>query len=1070
MSQNALVIYRSSAGSGKTYTLVMEYLKLVLNKPSLYSRILAITFTNKATEEMKSRIIDALVDLASYDPEKNENDEFIKTVSLQTGLSPQQTAARAIKVLDHILHDYSSFSVSTIDSFFSKLVRSLSRELHLPVKVDLELDTDYVATEITDLMFSDLNKNNSIRRWLTDYVFDKMDQEKGWSLRNDIHYIAKFLFRDEYRELFPDESHPPDNNFISKLRSTINDFESSMANAAGRFESILERENLEVSDFLYGKGGVAGYLLKLKNKIPYDKYQPGSRASDAFEKPEKWVGKSSPHRDRIIALAESDLMAIGTEITSTLESKYKKYLSAKSVYATAYMAGILGTLDEKLTQYRDENEVLLISDNNILLSKAIGNQDAPFIYEKSGNRYSHFMLDEFQDTSTFQWSNLRPLIENSLGEGNFTLIVGDAKQSIYRWRGGNMSLLQEGISRHLKIWEPITQHLKLDANYRSREIIVNFNNRFFEIAPHTLMLPPDTSADSASYQPSALKQDWKKGMPGEGFVRFRFFENHDENVDTETGEITDEIKWKDLADEETFNTIQQLWSEGFQPRDIAILTRKNIDAKNITSYLISKGINRIISPESMQLNQSDKVLFLISALTFINDTTDDVALSYMVYHRLFLSGTRQTMHPDEVLSASRYDKLGFLQGNFSSRIPSFSRMPLYDLCEELTRIFDLCKSPDAYIQRFLDLIIEYSGKYQGNISEFLEWWNENQEKESCSVIIPSGENAIRVMTIHKSKGLQFPVVIIPYGEWELEPHSGNVIWVKSDEPPFNERKAHPVKVSSVLSQSLFSESYDREITLSKIDNLNLFYVACTRAEEHLYVFTAKSDSAKAGRDKMSDFIHKTLYADENWAQQIAENNEQLFELGICNPPLHKLRKEDTESPELKKWISVPWDGRIGIAVNRKKVLSSDPEIADTAYGLMFHDLASGVTVKSDAGTIIEDYFKSKAKPEETIIKKLSQDLSVFIQIADERNWFRPDAETLTETEILMQDGSILRPDRVIISDEEVIVVDYKTGAAENSHEDQIRRYADILKEMGYLKIKMYLVYPSANHVNEISVN
>lgn len=1068
MAQNALVIYRSSAGSGKTYTLVMEYLKLVLGKPSLYNRILAITFTNKATEEMKSRIVEALVQLASFNPENQTPDDFILSVSGQTGLSPEQLKNRSHQVLDHILHDYSSFSVSTIDSFFSKLVRTLSRELHLPVKVDLELDTDFVAAEITEMMFGDLNQNENIRKWLTDYVFDKIDQEKGWTLRYDIHNVAKFLFRDEYRELFPDESHPPDIHFISKLKSIIHDFESSMANAAIRFESILYRENLEAADFVYGNAGVAGYLLRLKNKLPYEKYQPGKRALDAFHSAEKWAGKNSPLRERIIALAESELMEIGSGITNLLESKYKKYLSAKSVYSTAYMAGILGTLDEKLTRFRDENEMLLISDNNILLSKAIGNQDAPFIYEKSGNRYSHFMLDEFQDTSTFQWNNLRPLIENSLGEGNFTLIVGDAKQSIYRWRGGNMSLLQEGISRQLHIWAPITRHLKLDANYRSREIIVSFNNRFFEIAPHTLMLPPETSPESVSYQPSALKQEWKKGVPGEGFVRFRFFEKQDENIDTETGEVTEEIKWKDLADEETFATIQHLYSIGFQPRDIAILTRKNDDAKSITSFLISKGINRIISPESMQLNQSDKVLFLINALAYINDSTDDVALSYLVYHHLFHNETEQTMHPDEVLSAKRHVKLRFLPAPFSAKLSLFARMPLYDLCEELNRMFGLCASPDAYIQRFLDLIIEYSGKYQGNISEFLEWWNENQEKESCSVIIPSGENAIRVMTIHKSKGLQFPVVIMPYGEWDLEPHARNVIWVKSDEPPFNERKAHPVKVSSMLAQSIFSESYDREITLSKIDNLNLFYVACTRAEEHLYVFTAKSDGTKEGRDKVSDFIHKTLQADENWAKQIDENKDQVFELGISNPPMRKARKEDTGSSELHKWISVPWDERIGIAVNRKKVLSSDPEIADTAYGILFHDLASAVTRKTDAGTVMDDFFKSKQKPDESTMQKLHHDLSAFIQMAEERNWFRTDAETLIETEILMEDGSILRPDRVIISDEEVIVIDYKTGAVENKHVIQVRQYADTLKEMGYRKISMYLVYPSTKQVTEVS--
>jgi ATP-dependent exoDNAse (exonuclease V) beta subunit len=272
----------------------------------------------------------------------------------------------------------------------------------------------------------------------------------------------------------------------------------------------------------------------------------------------------------------------------------------------------------------------------------------------------------------------------------------------------------------------------------------------------------------------------------------------------------------------------------------------------------------------------------------------------------------------------------------------------------------------------------------------------------------------------------------------------------------------------MLKQSLFSESYAKEITLSKIDNLNLFYVACTRAEEHLYVFTEKIAEDKQGGSKMSDFISATLLADESWQQLMNEKNGNVFELGKCSPPLRKVRKEDAGSAVLSKWISVPWHERIGIAVNRKKVLSTDPEIADTGYGLLFHDLASGLNSKMDTRLLIDEYFISKQLPDETTIQKLKQDLDTFIQIAEERNWFRSDAETLTETEMLLQDGSIMRPDRIIISDEEVIVIDYKTGAAEDKHEIQVRQYAGVLKEMGYQQIKMYLVYPSENRVTEVS--
>ncbi|MBK6641692.1 MAG: hypothetical protein IPG39_10855 [Bacteroidetes bacterium] len=329
-------------------------------------------------------------------------------------------------------------------------------------------------------------------------------------------------------------------------------------------------------------------------------------------------------------------------------------------------------------------------------------------------------------------------------------------------------------------------------------------------------------------------------------------------MDTDTGEMTSAEKWKDQASEATVTTIHKLFETGYEPGDIAILVRQNSDAKQITQFLIENGIDRIISPESMQLNHSAKIQFLINIFKFINDRTNAIALTYAVYYLRVLAAKSETTSLHELFAASSSEKIAILPQSFRNRIMEFRKLPLYELSEEITDIFGLNTSPDAYLQRFLDVILEYIRTNPPDIANFLEWWEENENKDSCSVIIPSGENAIRVMSIHKSKGLQFPVVIMPFADWDLKPSKELTLWVRSEVPPFNDATAHPIKFSGLLENSLFDEEYQNELNANYIDNLNILYVAFTRAEKQLYVFSKKPGDKYSSTNKTGVFLMEVL--------------------------------------------------------------------------------------------------------------------------------------------------------------------------------------------------------------------
>ena len=469
------LIYRSSAGSGKTYTLVKEYLKLVLSEPDSFKNVLAVTFTNKSAAEMKSRIISSLVKLSRGE------DENLKQILINEGLKVNIETSSA-GVLKNILHRYSYFSVSTIDSFFHRIIRSFARELKLQLGYNIELNQNDVLDKITDKLLDDAGIDADLTGFLEDYIYYSIDDEKGWKIDLKIKELAREIFTERYliktggaNDLL--ESRIKLKEFIGTLFAIKNEFESRMKLIADDSVKLLDHFEPIIDDFPYKKAGFMNYLV---NKIAKGEYEPGSRAREAAAEISKWTNKNT--NPKVKQAAGGGLFDLLKAAVENYDKNFIKYNTASQLIKTIYITGIFKDLINKLKKYRDENNVLMISDINNILLKVISGESSPFIYEKTGSYYKNFLIDEFQDTSTFQWQNFLPLIENSLSENNTSLIVGDVKQSIYRWRNGNMKLLLEDVKNDLSGFLPVIQEENLNKNFRSKKGIVDFNNSFFNAA------------------------------------------------------------------------------------------------------------------------------------------------------------------------------------------------------------------------------------------------------------------------------------------------------------------------------------------------------------------------------------------------------------------------------------------------------------------------------------------------------------------------------------------------------------------------------------------------------------
>lgn len=883
-----LTLYKSSAGSGKTFTLVKEYLRLCLEDPDRFKKVVAITFTNAAAAEMKERILQRLKSLSSG------TDFAFEEILRQDGVS-EQAIRNAPVLLEKILYNYSHFNIGTIDSFFHRILRAFSKELGLPMGFDIFLDTDDALTYAVDNLLHRSHTQADVHKVLTAFVQEKVNNGQSWHIREDLMQMANELIKDNAM-LRGDASLEDIFAFAGQLREMIHAFEKEMDTIGAETIRQLAQQGLGVDDFSNKSAGPAGYFQKIRRVKK--EYEPGKRFTEAMDDEKKWLTAASLKSAQAKGLQEAVknvLMSAGRDALRLYEEKYPAYLTAKEVHRSVYTFAVYEELNKILEEYRTDKEVVLISDFTKILARHILQEDIGFIYSKIGARYEHFLIDEFQDTSSLQWFGLRPLIENAVAQGSSCLVVGDSKQAIYRWRGGEVELIEHGITE--RDFRDYSRELRLSQNFRSRHEVIAFNNRFFNEVKN--LFPAGQSEfqtlrkifDDASQQPGSANAG--------GYVEINFLLKEGNRKET----------FMSKSEEIILRHVHDCLTSGYRLRDIAMLVRSGAEASSLARMFVEEGL-AFVTQDSLSIDHSPAIRLLFSVLAYLDDHADELARTqtaflYLTYFKN--SGTHTTPF-HEILNGNKSENSDSpaegLPTEFTERLAQLSSMPVYEIVENAIRIFNLNDKPDAYLQRFQDLVLEFTLSQGYGIRAFLEWWKEGH----YSVILPEDQDAIRILTIHKSKGLEYPVVMIPYASWDFKSARSDLIWVQPDEEPFNSFPALPVHASETLSRSLFSEAYGRESAHIAIDNLNLLYVAFTRAKDRLYVNSQAYKEQREEVKNIAQVIAGVLLRDDQYGK------EDKISFGDPIPnPVRKERSDSADTLELPEYIATDWSDRVKLA-------------------------------------------------------------------------------------------------------------------------------------------------------------
>ena len=1047
-----LTIYRASAGAGKTHKLTGEYLMLLFSQPGAYRRILAVTFTNKATDEMKTRIVQELYHLAS-----GRASDYIQLLSSAYSLTERQVREQARKILVAILHDYSAFNISTIDRFFQQTMRAFTREIGLQGGYGIEMDQELVLTEAIDNLLADLEKPESkdLLGWLLRFAENKIEDGGGWSLRQDIMSLSREVFKESYKAFSEEVGKDIADKqaldaYKNELYAIIRSVEAEAKRLGEEGVALLKQFALQPSDF---KGGSRSPFFYFEKLAKGEMKEPTATFQALPDNPDAYTTKTTPPglRQIIGCVYEEGLNACVKNIVS-LFANLTAYNTAREIVRYYYTLGILTDISRQIAFYREEKNVMLIADTTELLNKVISGSDAPFIYEKTGTHVDHYMIDEFQDTSGMQWNNFRPLVEESLANGRANLIVGDVKQSIYRFRNSDWKLLDEQVRRDFEE-EQVREETLMD-NWRSCRHIVEFNNAFFTAAPAILqdlynealknssLSEEERTAFSARIM--AAYDDSSQRVPPpfqkkDGHVRIDFLSG-DEDKD-----------WKQEAMERLPATLERLQDSGYA------LVRTNQEgalvADTLLAYKEEHPSDRynydIISDDALFVGSSPAVRFLIAVLRYLRNPEDRTNRKLAMYAYQVLTGKFGESEADE---------------SVFQNLQSISRQSLYEVTEGLFRNFSAYfpETEQVFVQAFLDMVSEYAQKESADLNRFLRWWDETGYRKTIAT--PDGQNAIRILTVHKSKGLGFKVVIIPFGDWEIDhkPTKPVILWCHPEKKPFDRLHLVPVRYGQILSSTIFAKDYFKERLHAFIDNLNTLYVAFTRSKEELIVFSPRP--RKINKEGKVEKI--TSIADLLWAGVETDIEDDTFERGEWWHPASGRTAEDTlEEIPMSRLYSVSPDDRLQLRLHGKGFFFDN---ARRKHGTLMHEVLSRIRTPKDIPASVESYRLAGVINREEAAELISR-LEELLQAEEVKAWYDGSARVLNEVDILFGKGLSKRPDRVIIKGGKVIVVDYKFGERQDKrHPNQVRNYLQLIRKMGFERVDGYLWYVELGKIEAVN--
>ena len=1071
-----LTVYKASAGSGKTFTLATEYIKLVVQDPQCYRNILAVTFTNKATEEMKMRILSQLYGIWKQLP---DSDKYKKVIREKTGLSDTVISERAGMALGYLLHNYNYFRVETIDTFFQGVLRNLARELDLTANLRIGLNDSQVEELAVDQLIEDLHTTDILLQWLLKYIMDNISDDKSWNVIGQIKAFGKTIFHDNYKNVsntLRQKMEEPGffDRYTARLKELRQSAEERMKGFAQDFFDTIASEGLTIDDFSYGKSGICGFFLKLQDGV-FDESSVGKRVIDSMGDPEKWCKKTHPRKELIYSLADSSLGQILRMAFEERPRQWKIYQSADITLRHLSQLRLLGSIEKKVRELNESANRFLLSDTQQLLHALIDGSDTPFIFEKIGSQLQHVMIDEFQDTSTVQWQNFKVLLSETMSQEDAeNLIVGDVKQSIYRWRSGDWRLLND-IQAQFPDPEAQLDIRTLSTNYRSQRNIIEFNNLFFSTAAQLeyLALQDDPEATALQRAYEDVEQTVPDKLEENGLIHIQLLpsEDYQENTLRQIADIVCDLRDKDI-----------------KPSEMAILVRSNASIPLIADYFTKHLPDiRIVSDEAFRLDASVAVNLLVEALHLITHPDDSLAKADIakLYQCYVLES--QTTDNELLLSTNPLDEL--LPEAYINHFEELLNFSLYELTERLYTIFGLnrLKGQSAYLCAFYDQLVSFTTENSTGIDAFVTEWEENL----CAKTIQSDEiDGIRLISIHKSKGLEFDHVIIPFCDWQLEKSQGNILWCQPDEAPFNELPIIPIDYNQKqMMGTIYEDDYRHEHLQNTVDNLNLLYVAFTRASQSLFVIGKRH--AKNSRSVLIEQV-LPLVAEKKPTAILSgienENEPLVFSFGS----LMVRTAEDTSCTNLSPNPFLQQTTTIGIDIdtfdnpvsfrqsNRSKdfISQQDEENDDQQQrqyiqtGSILHQIFSTIRTSADIDVALKRLqLEGILYDEQITAEKISSMLRKRLQNPRVADWFSDRWTLFNECTILtVEDGEVIerRPDRVMTDGNEWVVVDFKFGSPKDEYHDQVRQYMQLLADMGHSNIKGFLWFVYSNKITEVS--
>jgi ATP-dependent helicase/nuclease subunit A len=1005
---------------------------------------------------MKDRILEYLNAFARGS--SNELSEELRESLKLDQATFQQYAQEAQSA---ILHKYDQFSISTIDAFFQKVIRSFTREAGLVGDYRLEVEQDAVLEEVIDNLMDELGTNKELTDWVVEFAKENLENERAWDVRSSLIEFASEIFREEFKDIEDDVLRSTsDRKYFHDLRKNLlnerNYFIKNGEALAKRALSIMAEEGWTEADVKYGKtSGLAGFL----ERYAYDKtvkkeLKPSVRIRDEFTIAANWPNSKLANPKRMVEVAEQKLVPIIRELIQLYDSHFNKSLSADIVLQNLYVFGLVADISRKLKEYKDENNLMLLADAPKFLNGVIQDSDTPFIYEKVGSFYRNYLIDEFQDTSSMQWKNFLPLLTNSLDQGYTSLVVGDVKQAIYRWRGGDLKLLQQQIEKN--IGSERIEINELNSNFRSSSSVVDFNNTVFQQASVIISMETGHPISVEAYRDVRQKASREE----QGFVNVKFLKD-------------EELKWKDQALHSIPGYLEELQELGASLKDIAILVRRNEEGQQIVAELLQyknsghakAGFQyEVVSNESLRLDGASSVNLLLAAMRYLLNPDDAVARAQLAYEFAKLHEPDRSLI--EVFAVSNQTIFeNNLPPAFTKEKTFLKKLPLFELTETLVSIFELgeIKGELAYLITFQNLVLEFYSREKNDLGAFLEWWEDNKAKKSIQV---SGEvDAVQILTIHKAKGLQFKYVIVPFCAWGLDHDVWQApnLWVTSSSNPFDEAGYLPVKYSSTLKETLFATFYDEERTRSYLDNLNLLYVALTRAEHGLIVI-APHPEVRNAKKGVAQLLHQSIQhgysSNKSWDPVNGEfaSNEWT---------LHPSREisEPSDAIGLSSYASFLWRNKIVIKQQSANFFESQEadKLEKISYGIHIHTVLSRIAYAHQIPETLDQMVREGliTSDQKEIVNGQLHELLINSQVA---SWFDPSWEVRTEIPILLPSGLENRIDRLMLKDRKAVVVDFKTGIPSKADQKQVRDYIDILRKMNFAEVEGYVLYVRTKEV------